>query len=214
MSHTICDVLSILLAQSHALPFQLHAAALQHNIHTAICSCLMSLVVTGRHSSDMLRWSTGPSGVPAQDLPSSLLAPLMRLQKSFVLSDPRLPDCPIVHASTAFLLMTGYPRSVSQLAYSLGGIQLEDQRLSTTFNCALSFTTASGFKVHVYLIQAACCIQRECATKLLAALSLQHSLCTESTYHTGPMQLDPWDCHVYTQTLPLQIVPAMELMLR
>lgn len=64
----------------------------------------------GRHSGDMLRWSTGPSGVPAQDLPSSLLAPLMRLQKSFVLSDPRLPDCPIVHASTAFLLMTGYPR--------------------------------------------------------------------------------------------------------
>ena len=64
----------------------------------------------GRHSGDLLRWSTGPGGVPAQDLPSSLLAPLMRLQKSFVLSDPKQPDCPIVHASTAFLLMTGYPR--------------------------------------------------------------------------------------------------------
>lgn len=67
--------------------------------------------MAGRHSSDLLRWSKGPSGVPGQDLPSSLLAPLMRLQRSFVLSDPRLPDCPIVHASTAFLLMTGYPRS-------------------------------------------------------------------------------------------------------
>ena len=51
-------------------------------------------------------------GVPASDLPSSLLAPLMRLQRSFVLSDPNQPDCPIVHASTAFLLMTGYPRWV------------------------------------------------------------------------------------------------------
>ena len=104
----------------------------------------MSFVVTGRHSGDMLRWSTGPSGVPAQDLPSSLLAPLMRLQKSFVLSDPRLPDCPIVHASTAFLLMTGYPRSVSPGAYSLGGIQPEDQRLSIAFSYAFSVSTASG----------------------------------------------------------------------
>ena len=64
----------------------------------------------GRHSGDMLRWSVDSGGVPASDLPSSLLAPLMRLQRSFVLSDPNQPDCPIVHASTAFLLMTGYPR--------------------------------------------------------------------------------------------------------
>ncbi|DBA87821.1 TPA: hypothetical protein ACH3X1_004819 [Trebouxia sp. C0004] len=76
-------------------------------VHSVLTSWSSS---DGRHSGDMLRWSTGPSGVPAQDLPSSLLAPLMRLQKSFVLSDPRLHDCPIVHASTAFLLMTGYPR--------------------------------------------------------------------------------------------------------
>lgn len=47
---------------------------------------------------------------PASDLPSSLLVPLMKLQRSFVLSDPNQPDCPIVHASTDFLLMTGYPR--------------------------------------------------------------------------------------------------------
>ena len=64
----------------------------------------------GRSSMDMLRNSRGPGGVPAQDLPASLLAPLMKLQRSFVLSDPHQPDCPIVHASTAFLLMTGYPR--------------------------------------------------------------------------------------------------------
>lgn len=53
-------------------------------------------------------WNSG--GGVASDLPTSLLAPLMRLQRSFVLSDPNQPDCPIVHASTAFLLMTGYPR--------------------------------------------------------------------------------------------------------
>jgi hypothetical protein len=33
---TICDVLNMQLAQSHALPLQLHAAVLQHNLHTAI----------------------------------------------------------------------------------------------------------------------------------------------------------------------------------
>lgn len=46
----------------------------------------------------------------SQVVPPSLLAPLIKLQQSFVLADPRQPDCPIVHASTAFLLMTGYPR--------------------------------------------------------------------------------------------------------
>lgn len=84
---------------------------LEHQKAQGVNKVLMTWSSTeGRRSSDMLRWSTGPGGVPAQDLPSSLLAPLMRLQKSFVLSDPSQPDCPIVHASTAFLLMTGYPR--------------------------------------------------------------------------------------------------------
>ena len=31
------------------------------------------------------------------------------LQDCFVLSDPNLPDCPIVYASPTFLRMTGYP---------------------------------------------------------------------------------------------------------
>lgn len=43
-------------------------------------------------------------------LPSSLSLALLRVQQSFVLSDPRLPDCPIVHASQRFLDMTGYSR--------------------------------------------------------------------------------------------------------
>jgi hypothetical protein len=43
-------------------------------------------------------------------LPASLLQSLLQVQQSYVLSDPRLPDCPIVHASAQFLGMTGYRR--------------------------------------------------------------------------------------------------------
>lgn len=42
-------------------------------------------------------------------LRSSLLQKLVQIQQSFCLSDPSLPDCPIVHASETFLSMTGYP---------------------------------------------------------------------------------------------------------
>lgn len=157
----------------------------------AVCSCLMSFVVTGRHSGDMLRWSTGPSGVPAQDLPSSLLAPLMRLQKSFVLSDPRLPDCPIVHASTAFLLMTGYPRSVNPVAYLWAAYDWKTALVNLIHLCLQRYYSLR-MTVHVHLIQTVFSIQRECATKLLAALSLQQNLCTESTHLTGT-QLETWD---------------------
>lgn len=164
---------------------------LQHNIHTAICSCQMSLVVTGRHSGDMLRWSTGPSGVPAQDLPSSLLAPLMRLQKSFVLSDPRLPDCPIVHASTAFLLMTGYPRSVNPVvpfgaAYNWNTSACQPHSAMPYYSVKMT--------VHVCPSQTAFCIQRECATKFCEPLSVCSRIWVKKKFccrhHTGTMQLE------------------------
>nr|AML78245.1 putative LOV domain-containing protein [Isoetes tegetiformans] len=41
---------------------------------------------------------------------SSLMLQLSRVQQSFVLADPHLPDTPIVHASESFLNMTGYSR--------------------------------------------------------------------------------------------------------
>ena len=44
-------------------------------------------------------------------LPTSLLTPLYKLQQSFVLVDPNVPDMPIVHASAGFLMLTGRPRS-------------------------------------------------------------------------------------------------------
>jgi hypothetical protein len=43
-------------------------------------------------------------------LPSSLLQPLMKIQQAFVLADPRLPDCPIIHASPQFLRLTDFSR--------------------------------------------------------------------------------------------------------
>nr|AML76952.1 putative LOV domain-containing protein [Spinulum annotinum] len=41
---------------------------------------------------------------------SSLMLSLTRIQQSFVLADPNLPDMPIVHASDMFLHLTGYSR--------------------------------------------------------------------------------------------------------
>nr|AML79098.1 putative LOV domain-containing protein [Diphasiastrum digitatum] len=41
---------------------------------------------------------------------SSLMLSLTRIQQSFVLADPNLPDMPIVHASDMFLHLTGYLR--------------------------------------------------------------------------------------------------------
>jgi PAS domain-containing protein len=35
---------------------------------------------------------------------------LLKVQAAFVLSDPRQPDCPIVHASPEFLALTGYSK--------------------------------------------------------------------------------------------------------
>eukprot|EP00210_Caulerpa_lentillifera_P002162 g2076.t1 len=45
-------------------------------------------------------------------LPSSILASLERIQQSFVLVDPHLPDMPIVHAGESFVRLTGYPRPI------------------------------------------------------------------------------------------------------
>nr|AML79656.1 putative LOV domain-containing protein [Atrichum angustatum] len=41
---------------------------------------------------------------------SSLMGSLARIQQSFVLADPNLPDVPIVHASDVFCQLTGYNR--------------------------------------------------------------------------------------------------------
>nr|AML78606.1 putative LOV domain-containing protein [Cladrastis kentukea] len=43
-------------------------------------------------------------------LSSSLIISLGRIKQSFVLTNPRLPDMPIMYASDAFLKLTGYAR--------------------------------------------------------------------------------------------------------
>ncbi|XP_044489700.1 protein TWIN LOV 1 isoform X9 [Mangifera indica] len=50
-------------------------------------------------------------GIPGVDfINSSLRISLGRIKQSFVLTDPHLPDVPIVYASDAFLKLTGYDR--------------------------------------------------------------------------------------------------------
>ncbi|KAK9846465.1 hypothetical protein WJX81_004557 [Elliptochloris bilobata] len=63
---------------------------------------------TGEELELVGRRLSGPCA--ALSLPASLQQPLMRLAQSFALSDPSLPDCPIVYASQGFLALMGYPR--------------------------------------------------------------------------------------------------------
>nr|AML79241.1 putative LOV domain-containing protein [Joinvillea ascendens] len=63
-------------------------------------SKLTGLVVCGKRCDSV--------GIPA--LSSFLNLSLGRIKQSFVLTDPHLPDMPIVYASDAFLSLTGYSR--------------------------------------------------------------------------------------------------------
>ncbi|BAD67804.1 putative phototropin [Oryza sativa Japonica Group] len=63
-------------------------------------SKLTGLVVCGKRCDSV--------GIPA--LSSSLNLSLGRIKQSFVLTDPHLPDMPIIYASDAFLSLTGYSR--------------------------------------------------------------------------------------------------------
>lgn len=53
---------------------------------------------------------TAYPGAPATAacVPAALLRALTRVHNAFCLADPRLPDCPIVHASAAYLQLTGH----------------------------------------------------------------------------------------------------------
>lgn len=57
--------------------------------------------------------SNKPSGKAAKQFPRvalDLATTVERIQQNFVISDPTLPDCPIVFASDAFLELTEYKR--------------------------------------------------------------------------------------------------------
>ena len=53
----------------------------------------------------------------------------MRIQSSFVLSDPKLPGNPIVFASEKFLQLTGYPRRVKSILLASLRCLLPQQQL-------------------------------------------------------------------------------------
>nr|AML79495.1 putative LOV domain-containing protein [Microstegium vimineum] len=78
------------------------ATSTANNIVSALnrYSKLTGLVVSSKRCSSI--------GIPA--LSSSLNLSLGRIKQSFVLTDSRLPDMPIVYASDAFTSLTGYSR--------------------------------------------------------------------------------------------------------
>nr|AML76740.1 putative LOV domain-containing protein [Canella winterana] len=78
------------------------AASASSNILSALShySKLTGKVVCGKRCSS----------VGIVPLGSSLIISLGRIKQSFVLTDPHLPDMPIVYASDAFLNLTGYAR--------------------------------------------------------------------------------------------------------
>nr|AML79251.1 putative LOV domain-containing protein [Cephalotaxus harringtonia] len=63
---------------------------------------------TGKTVSE--RKCDSPDLVRLTPISSSLSIALSRIQQSFVLADPHLPDMPIVHVSNLFLQLTGYSR--------------------------------------------------------------------------------------------------------
>ncbi|XP_002980578.2 protein TWIN LOV 1 isoform X2 [Selaginella moellendorffii] len=60
--------------------------------------------------SSMRSKSFSEGVIPPGFVATSLLLALTRIPHSFVLTDPHLPDMPIVHASLEFLELTGYTR--------------------------------------------------------------------------------------------------------
>ncbi|BBN04325.1 protein MpLLP [Marchantia polymorpha subsp. ruderalis] len=80
---------------------------------TDAVKCLVSQLVAsskGKEGVDEKRCKQ-LSECPAEGVVnSSLMLSLTRIQQSFVLADPNLPDMPIVHASDLFLHLTGYSR--------------------------------------------------------------------------------------------------------
>jgi PAS domain-containing protein len=70
-------------------------------------------VVTNVESAEPSRPQQGPKGSAPKAFPRvalDLATTVERIQQNFCISDPTLPDCPIVFASDAFLDLTEYKR--------------------------------------------------------------------------------------------------------
>ncbi|XP_058193376.1 protein TWIN LOV 1 isoform X1 [Rhododendron vialii] len=81
-------------------------------------------------------------------LGSSLILSLGRIKQSFVLSDPHLPDMPIVYVSDAFLKLTGYAihEVLGRNCRFLGGVDTDS---STIFKIKESIQTEQACTVRI-----------------------------------------------------------------
>nr|AML77066.1 putative LOV domain-containing protein [Phlox sp. BC-2016] len=81
-------------------------------------------------------------------LSSSLVISLGRIKQSFVLTDPHLPDMPIVYASEDFFRLTGYARHevLGRNCRFLGGA---DTDISTILQIKKSIQTEQACTVHI-----------------------------------------------------------------
>nr|AML77845.1 putative LOV domain-containing protein [Zygnemopsis sp. BC-2016] len=83
---------------------------LQGRVKAAVTAVLEDLTEVAKDRMSASRCMELAESSAAGVVCSSLLVHLTRIQQSFVLADPHLPDNPIVHVSDAFLELTGYSR--------------------------------------------------------------------------------------------------------
>nr|AML77714.1 putative LOV domain-containing protein [Diospyros malabarica] len=86
--------------------------------------------------------------LPGMGLLGSLNIPLGRIKQSFVLTDPNLPDMPIVYASDAFLNLTGYARH-EVLGRNCRFLSGEDTDLSAIFQIKQSIQAEQACTVRI-----------------------------------------------------------------
>nr|AML79647.1 putative LOV domain-containing protein [Mougeotia sp. BC-2016] len=82
----------------------------EERANKAVDSVVQNLVESAKDKLSLGRSMDLESSSSAGHVCSSLLIPLVKIQQSFVLADPHLPDMPIVHASDVFCQLSGYSR--------------------------------------------------------------------------------------------------------
>lgn len=89
------------------------ATSLLHPKHLngvlAPSQCVLQVVEAQQQKARLAKKGQQPKAFPRVAL--DLATTVERIQQNFVISDPSIPDCPIVFASEGFLEMVGYPRS-------------------------------------------------------------------------------------------------------
>nr|AML79094.1 putative LOV domain-containing protein [Illicium floridanum] len=119
MDSGVCRALqsdSLVVSDSRGLQVEESCEAREHEKQAAMLAANTILSALSQYSQLMGKLVCGkrccsPDPLGIVPLGSSLNIPLGRIKQSFVLTDPHLPDMPIVYASDAFLSLTGYSRN-------------------------------------------------------------------------------------------------------